>query len=263
MAVSPYEWNESIRQRNEYIEDKLKEGSPVIGVSYDNGILILCLRQTQRKIYEVYDKLAFSAIGNQADIETVRTGAIDIAHREGFTRSPDDVSVQRIVGFAVSPSIKKVYSDPFGAPIVMRALFAELGKTPAADQFFIVGYDGEFKSAHQIAVIAGTGYAEERATAHLAEELGGTVPNLAKALSASVHAWAIGRKHIEEEDREDGELPTDREGDGDISAFLAEHLTKGWVVEAAVLERNVSRENRYRLLSGDEVDATIDAYKRM
>ena len=59
-SYSPYDWNESIQQRNEYIEDRLKDGSPVVALTYDGGLLLLSARQTQRKVYEVYDKLMFS-----------------------------------------------------------------------------------------------------------------------------------------------------------------------------------------------------------
>ncbi|HEY3331592.1 MAG TPA: hypothetical protein VGK19_16295 [Capsulimonadaceae bacterium] len=254
MPASPYEWNESIRQRNEYIEDRLKDGAPVVAVSYDNGILILCLRQTQRKIFEVYDKLAFSAIGNQADIEPIRTGAIDVAHREGFSRSPDDVSIQRIVGFAISPAIKKVYADPYAAPIVVRALFAEMGKSADVDQYFIVGYDGEFASSKRVSVIAGTSYAEDRALMSLASVSTGGAPSLETALTAAVRAWGIGRKHIEEEDREDGELPSDRESESDVAEFVKRLVSEGYVIEAAILERDTLRENHFRFLKPSEVD---------
>ncbi len=127
MRYSPYDWNENVRQRNDYIDEQLKEGSPVVSLSYDDGVLMLSVRRTQRKIYEIYDKLIFSGVGRQSDIEAIRTAAIDFAHREGFQRSPDDVTIQRLVGFWVSPAIKKAHADPFAAPVVMRAIFAELG----------------------------------------------------------------------------------------------------------------------------------------
>ena len=37
-SYSPYDWNESIQQRNEYIEDRLKDGSPVVALTYDGGL---------------------------------------------------------------------------------------------------------------------------------------------------------------------------------------------------------------------------------
>jgi proteasome alpha subunit len=260
MRYSPYEWNESINQRNDYIEDKLKEGSPVVAATYDNGILLLTLRRTQRKIYEIYDRLIYSAIGNQSDVESIRTGAIDIAHREGFSRSPDDVSIQRIVGFAVSPSIKKVYADPFGAPVVIRALFAELGKKPEYDQFFIVSYDGEFTSNRRYAAIGGTNYSESQMIERLKQD--GPEPQpLHVVLESAVHAWGIGKVQIDPEagDGDDTQPAEDRSSD--VKAYIKERLDEGWVIEAAVLERNTSRESRYRQLTEEHFEPVVRLYK--
>jgi proteasome alpha subunit len=262
MPYSPYEWNESINQRNDYIEERLKEGSPVVGISYDNGLLLLSLRRSQRKIYEIYDRLIFSAIGNQSDIETIRTGAIDIAHREGFTRSPDDVSIQRIVGFAVSPSIKKVYSDPFGAPVVLRAVFAELGKKIEDDQFMVVSYDGEFTSNRKLAVLAGTAYAEMKMRDHLQSETERGTPDLAVALRAAIYAWGLGRLQNDREGEDvDDTAPAER-NERSVTEFLTNSFDEGWTIEAGILERNTLRESRFRMLRPDELEEAASRYKK-
>jgi proteasome alpha subunit len=253
MPYSPYEWNESVKQRNEFIEDRLREGAPVVGVSYDSGILLLTVRRTQRKIYEIYDKLMFSAIGNQSDIEAVRTGAIDIAHREGFQRSPDDVSIQRIVGFAVSPSIKKVYADPFAQPVAIRAIFAELGRTPIEDQFFLVGYDGEFSKLSLRAAAAGTIEDEQRMLDELNRRFGGpsAVPDFDSAARAAIEAWAIGRSDRNSRDSSVEDAGTEPPS---ITELLREAFALGGVLEAAILERDTKREIRFRMLTEAETE---------
>ena len=68
-------------------------------------------------------------------------------------------------------------------------------------------------------------------------------------------------KHTEAEDRADADYSTDGEGTRDVSAFIAEHLGKGWHVEAGVLERNTTRESRFRLLSDAELSETVARYE--
>ena len=146
-SYSPYDWNESIQQRNEYIEDRLKDGSPVVALTYDGGLLLLSARQTQRKIYEVYDKLMFSAIGNQSDVEQIRRGAIDAAHQEGFQRSPDDVSVQRLVSlpaFARPSSASTAIRSPSRSS--SRASSPNLARRRSATILMTLSYDGEFST---------------------------------------------------------------------------------------------------------------------
>lgn len=258
-AYSPYDWNESIQQRNEYIEDRLKEGSPVVAVTYEGGILLMSLRQNQRKVYEIYDRLMMSAIGNHSDVEQIRMAAIDAAHTEGFSRSPDDVTIERLVSFRISPAIKRIYSDPFAQPVVYRGIFAELGKTPQKDVLMTLSYDGEFSNNVGVAVIAGSAYAEDRMKEHLAAASADGLPTLEAALKAAVYAWGIGKKHLEAEDRADADDAQQGEGQKDVAAFLTEHL-KTLKVEAAVLERNTNRESRFRMLGENELSGILSAY---
>jgi proteasome alpha subunit len=202
MSYSFYDWNNSLQQRNEYVEDRLKDGSPIIAVSYDGGILMLTLRSAQRKVFEIYDRLIMGALGKQSDIESLRLAAIDTAHREGFERSPDDVSIQRLVGFSLSPAIKKIYNDQSAIPLTVRAIFAEMGKTPEQDHLFVLGYDGEFKAVTGCAVAAGTPYAEEQAETVLHEA---KPSSLDDALRTALTAWGTGRSRLAPKSADDDE----------------------------------------------------------
>ena len=52
---------------------------------------------------------------------------------------------------------------------MIRALFGELGATPADDLFFTLNYDGEFEQASGFSAVAGTGEAEDRMALWLME----------------------------------------------------------------------------------------------
>src|ERR1051325_6574892 len=158
---TPYDYNEAIGHRKDSIEERLREGSPVVGLAYQGGLLLLTVRRSQRKVYEIYDRQMFSAIGMQADIENIRLAVIQQAHQEGFERSPDDVSLQRLVGFYLSPALKKAFGDQWsGVPYVIRALFAEVSRGKTGDIFYTLNYDGEFRQHAGAEIIAGTQAAE-------------------------------------------------------------------------------------------------------
>lgn len=259
MAYSPYDWNENIRHRSEYIENILREGSPVVGVSCEEGLLMLTMRRQQRKIFEIYDTLLFAGIGKQNDIESIRISAIDLAHQEGFARSPDDVSAQRIVGFAISPTLKKAFSDTFGGPFVLRGLFAELGKAPEDDLFYTLNYDGEFTPYSRYGVVAGTQTAEDRMLKYLQPGETGPFPTLDTALERALLAWGAGRRISAFRSPEE---ETDLGGAEKEEEQIRQFLTEGrgdLVVEAALLERNTSRENKFRLLRSDITQPRLDA----
>ena len=258
MAYSPYDWNENVRHRSEYIENNLREGSPVVGVSCHEGVLLLTLRRNQRKIFEIYDRLLFSGIGKQSDIESVRISSIEIAHQEGFTRSSDDVSAQRIVGFAISPALKKAFSDPFAGPFVLRGLFAEMGHTPEEDLFYTLNYDGEFTPYSRYSVVAGTQAAEDRMLKHLMPGETGEFPDLNTGLDRALLAWAAGRRvSAFRSPDEEAELGGEAVEEEQLRQFLSQGLGD-LVIEAAILDRLTSRENKFRFLSESETRPRLE-----
>lgn len=251
---SPYDFNQSIAHRAEYVEERLKGGAPVVGLSYDRGVLLFTVKRTQRKIFEIYDQLMYSAIGNQADVEAVRLAAIDFAHAEGFQRSPDDVSIQRLVGFAISPPLKRSFGDPLSSPNVLRAIFVEMGKSPDKDVFFALNYDGEFSTHSRLAAIAGREVAENAMREEL--EKATDVPDLATALSRAAAAWRIGaQERATSSDDDEETTPSTDEADHDA---LAQALQEGQI-EAAILERFTPRESKFRLLREDELKVVTEA----
>ena len=96
---------------------------------------------------------------------------------------------------------------------------------------------------------------------HLKTETETGVPSLEAALRAALYAWGVGKKHLESEDRADADYSGDSEGPKDVSAFITEHLGKGWIVEAGVLERAVKSENHFRLVTDKELTEIVARYK--
>jgi proteasome alpha subunit len=144
MTEEPYRWLEAITNRREYIEDQLTPGLPVVALSADPGILLLSIKTSTPKLFEIYDHLGLGCLGHPADIEKVRQTAIDAAHLEGFARSPNDVTARRLVSYNLAPALKNAFEQIFAAPLLFRGILAELGPTPADDMLWRFDYDGSF-----------------------------------------------------------------------------------------------------------------------
>lgn len=259
MSYNFYDWNNALQQRDEYVAERLKDGSPVVAVSFEGGILLLTLRGAQRKVFEVYDRLAMGALGKQSDVESLRLAAIDTAHREGFERSPDDVTIQRIVGLSLSPAVRRVYNDQSAIPLTLRVIFTELGRAVESDHLFVVGYDGEFRAANGVAVAAGTPYAEEQAEQSVRDA---SIVTLDDALKAALDAWGVGRSRLaprkasDEDEDEDGPSVSD-----DPAVAVREALKDGLTVEAALLDRKTRRESKFRTLTEKELAESLSKYR--
>jgi proteasome alpha subunit len=138
--LTPYDWQEGIGHRMSFIEGRLIAGSSILAMSIPDGVIVFSYRRHTQKIFEIYDQLVFSAIGQQSDVEALRIAALDFAHQEGFSRSERDVTIRRVVS-ALSAPIKRAFADFSSAPFVIRALFSEVCRTPEEDTFAILDYE--------------------------------------------------------------------------------------------------------------------------
>jgi proteasome alpha subunit len=227
-VLTPYDWQEGIGHRAQYVESKLEQGAPVIAISLDEGILMLTYRRHARKIFEIYDQLMFGAIGQQSDVEALRIAAIDFAHQEGFNRSEQDVTIQRVVT-ALSGSLKRAFADFNTTPVVAKCLFAEVGQTQDNDSFYILDYDGDFTQRKKFAYVAGSDELGKRLKAGLT---GVKTKGLSgdKALETLRRVWT----------------------DASIESEEDKSQVEDLAMEAALLERGSAHEQRFRFLTADE-----------
>ncbi|EQD29520.1 20S proteasome alpha-subunit, partial [mine drainage metagenome] len=127
MFDEPYRWIDAIHQRRDYISEQLDRASPVLGISLPEGIFLATFHRQNPKIFEIYDRIALAGIGHPADLETVRGLLLNMAHVEGFQRSPRDVSIERLALFGLAPKLKSAFEDISVPPIILDVLLAEMG----------------------------------------------------------------------------------------------------------------------------------------
>ncbi len=226
--LTPYDWQEGIGNRAQYIEGKLAQGAPVLAVSLPEGILVYAFKRQARKIYEVYDRLIFSAIGQQSDVEALRSSAVDFAHQEGYNRSEQDVTIQRVIT-ALSTPLKKAFGDFSSSPIVARSVFAEVNASPEDDLYYVLDYDGDYSLSKGSALVAGT----DEVAAALREKLDGFDRSVGAeaALDGLKDVWLSAR---------------------DAGFEIEDATLLQLSPEAVLLERREDRENRFRVLLREE-----------
>ena len=256
MLDEPYRWVEAIRNRREYLEDQLKGASPVVAVTYCEGLLLLTSTPGPRKLFEVYNQVAFASIGHPADIEKLRKAIIDIAHVEAFNLSPSDVSLQRLVAFGLGPIMKAAFDEIFRSPFIARVLVAELDPSPPTETFYTIDADGSFASAGDAAVIAGTRASAEAMLVRLREE-GAPGAALEQALTRALEAWAVGRGHAarQEQGGDEGAAAA-----VDLAATVRAALERGRF-DAAVLDRTRPTKTKFRLLDRAELEPVLARYR--
>jgi proteasome alpha subunit len=234
MTEEPYRWLEAIGNRREYIRDQLKGGTPVFACSRPEGILLIGVGQGMSKVFEIYDRHGFAALGHPVDIEKIRQAAIEAAHMEGFNRSARDVTLRRLIGFALSTTLKNAFEQIYSPPIIVESIFAELGESQREDVLVRVHFDGHHKYVSDGLIVAHTEpKAEEEAAAWLRQHLKAD-DSLGRVMNLCLTAW-----RALADAKPFAELQPSSE-----PAFSA----NGKIVEVALLDRKLPGPVHYRSL---------------
>jgi proteasome alpha subunit len=237
----PYRWLDAIANRREYIRDQLKGATPAFAFSRPEGILLLGVGTGQSKVFEVYDRQALAALGHPVDIEKIRQTVIEAAHREGFARDPEDVTLRRLLNFSLGPALKTGFEQIFSAPLIVESVFAEVGATPAADVLARINFDGTYRFENHGISVVHTDVAEESAATgwlrdHLKNEL--TLGQVSRLAMSAWRALTAGKPFAAPDPE---------------AALTAPVKVEGRIVEAALLERGEVRRVRYRPLTAAEL----------
>jgi proteasome alpha subunit len=242
MNDEPYRWLEAIANRREYIRDQLKGATPVFAFSRPEGILLVGVGSGNSKVFEIYDRLALAALGHPVDIEKIRQTVIESAHLEGFTRSPEDVTLRRLLNFSLGPALKSSFEQILSAPIIVECVFAELEAKGDQDVLARVSFDGTYRFEDKGVVVVHTVRADEdAAAAWLREQLNdgmgvGAVRQLALAAWTALTA--------------DKPFAPPAAGAGEPAAPAE---LEGRVIECALLDRRTQTRVRYRALEPAEL----------
>jgi proteasome alpha subunit len=257
MYEEPYRWVEAVGNRRQYLDDQFKRGSPVVALTYDGGILLTTVSKGTPKLYEIYDRLALGGMGHPTDLEKLRFSLLEMAHVEGFSRSPSDVTGTRLVKYGIAPVIKQAFEEVYKAPFIVRILVAEVGLKPEKDALLTINYDGTFEEVTGCAVLAATPVVQTKMMSYLKEQMPATL-SLEQALDLALRAWAIGSlAHQQEETDQQAETepPASKAGSSTAAIPSADALmahvrgiAAGRTIECAILERQAPGTSKYRSL---------------
>ncbi len=263
MYEEPYRWIEAVANRRQYLEDQFTQGNPLVGVSFSQGILLLTFNRGTEKIYEIYDRIALGGMGHPADLEKLRYTLLDMAHVEGFQRSPADVTASRLMKNGLAPVIKQAFEEIFKAPYITKILLAEVGATQDRDRLFTINYDGMFEEQREFGLLAASssvrGLAQEWKT-H------GPLSSLSSALEVSLRLWGISSllqaSTPSSDKEEEGTAPSSTASvstipdDEAIASRIRETLSKE-TLECVLLDREAGAMELYRMLGATELQSLL------
>ncbi len=151
--VSP---EQVMKDRADYARKGIARGRSVVVIAYDGGILFVAenLSRALHKISEIYDRIAFAAVGKYNEFENLRMAGVRYADLRGYSYDRQDVTGRGLANVFAQTlgSIFTVESKPYEVEIVI----AEVGETPEDDQIYRLTYDGSVADERGFVAMGGS-----------------------------------------------------------------------------------------------------------
>jgi proteasome alpha subunit len=223
--VSP---EQLMKDRADFARKGIARGRSVVAVQYADGLLFASENPSQalHKVSEIYDRIAFAAVGRYNEFENLRIAGVRLADMRGYAYDRRDVTGRGLAN-AYAQTLGTIFSSGGEKPYEVEIFVGEVGDTPADDQLFRLTYDGQVADEHGYAVMGG----QTEVVAERLKDVDIAGASLADALKAAVSALG----HSADGDRV---IPTG-------------HL------EVAVLDRTRSQPRKFSRLSPARLDALL------
>jgi proteasome alpha subunit len=221
--VSP---EQIIKDKADYARKGIARGRSVAVLQYRDGIVFVAENPSRalHKVSEIYDRIAFAAVGKYNEFENLRVAGIRLADLRGYSFDRRDVTVRNLAN-AYAQTLGTIFTET-SKPYEVEIVVAEVGDEPSGDQMYRLTFDGSVADEHGYVVMGGSAEAiSESLQAQYAEglELGG-------ALAVAVDA-----------------LASDSGNGGERREILPNQL------EVAVLDRTRSQSRKFRRLGADQL----------
>src|SRR5215469_10550425 len=183
--VSP---DQVMRDKADYARKGVARSRSSVVLQYTGGILMVTPNASSvlHKISELYDRIAFAAVGRYNEYETLRKAGVTYADVTGYQFDRGDVTARGVanwyaqtLGGIATESIK-----PYEVEIVV----AEVGAHPDADQIYRITWDGSVTDEPGFVAFGGQA---DQVSAQL-KELFSDGMSLSEALGAALAALSAG-----------------------------------------------------------------------
>ncbi len=223
--VSP---EQLMKDRADFARKGIARGRSVAVLQYSDGIVFVSENPSQalHKVSEIYDRIAFAAVGRYNEFENLRIAGVRLADMRGYAYDRRDVTGRGLAN-AYAQTLGTIFSSGGEKPYEVEIFVAEVGEDQSEDQVYRLTYDGQVADEHDFAVMGG---AAESVTAHLREHYRAGAP-LQEALRFAVAALGRGEN-----------------GDRVIPASD---------LEVAVLDRSRSQQRKFKRLSEEHLERLL------
>lgn len=215
------------KDKADFARKGIARGKSIVVAQCDEGVVFVAENPSRalHKISEIYDRIAFGAVGKYNEFEQLRVAGIRLADTRGFAYDRSDVSGRSLAN-AYAQTLGAIFTDA-SKPYEVELVVAEVGSERAEDQIYRLAFDGSVSDESSFVAMGG---AAEALTTSLREQWRDDM-DFAVAIRMAVSALS--------------------EHGAEASRTLTSDL-----LEVAVLDRRRPRR-RFRRIEANELDALL------
>jgi proteasome alpha subunit len=229
--VSP---EQVMKDKADYARKRIASIRSGVVIAFEAGILFVAPNPSRalRKFSEIYDRIAFAAVGRYNEFENLRKAGVRYADLTGFSYDRQDVTARGLANY-YAQVLGAIFTDS-QKPYEVEIVVAEVGKTQDDDEIYRITFDGSVADERNFVVMGGQA---DQVTAVLKDQYRDGM-TLAEAFAVAI-----------------GALSSPAKGDGDAGGNRSEIATTQ--LEVALLDRG--RPHRlFRRLTGARLEALMN-----
>ncbi len=148
--VSP---EQLIKDRADFAQKGIGRGRSVIVLTCSEGILFATHNPSRalHKVSEIYDRIAFAAVGKFNEFEALRVAGIRYADLRGYSYDRSDVSARGLAN-AYAQTLGTAFTTE-SKPLEVELAVAEIGDEQKDDQIYRISFDGSVSEVHGVSVM--------------------------------------------------------------------------------------------------------------
>jgi proteasome alpha subunit len=181
--VSP---EQAMKDKADYARKNIARGRNTVVIQFAGGILFVAPNPSRalHKISEIYDRIAFAAVGMYNEFENLRKAGVRYADFNGYLYDRNDVTALGLAN-AYAQTLGTIFTES-NKPYEVEIVVAEVGLTEELDQIYRITFDGSVADEHGYVAMGGQA---DRLAAALKERYADGL-SLAGALGVALGALA-------------------------------------------------------------------------
>jgi proteasome alpha subunit len=150
--VSP---EQAMKDKADYARKAITRIRSGVVIACDAGILFIAPNPSRalRKFSEIYDRIAFAAVGRYNEFENLRKAGVRYADLTGFAYDRQDVTARGLANYYAQ--VLGTFFTDSPKPYEVEIVVAEVGKTQDDDELYRITFDGSVADERGFVVMGG------------------------------------------------------------------------------------------------------------